>query len=237
MPVEITWQTIALRILLTLVTGTLLGTNRSKHGHPAGLRTTLLVTLAASISMIQMNLLLPTNGKPHDSYAVMDLMRLPLGILTGVGFIGAGAIVRKGDMVTGVTTAATMWFSTVVGLCLGGGQLILGSTAVVLGYLVLSTLRWAETKLDEQQRATLTLTLAEDGISEKALRDLLEAAQVHVRTVSVAYLLSEHQKRFDCEVRWRSNKEASQNPAVLHELTHLPGLLDLAWKPVGTSPI
>ena len=108
MPVEITWQTIALRILLTLVAGTLLGTNRSKHGHPAGLRTTLLVTLAASISMIQMNLLLPTNGKPHDSYAVMDLMRLPLGILTGVGFIGAGAIVRKGDMVTGVTTAATM---------------------------------------------------------------------------------------------------------------------------------
>jgi putative Mg2+ transporter-C (MgtC) family protein len=237
MPVEITWQTIALRILLTLVAGTLLGTNRSKHGHQAGLRTTLLVTLAASISMIQMNLLLPTNGKPHDSYAVMDLMRLPLGILTGVGFIGAGAIVRKGDMVTGVTTAATMWFSTVVGLCLGGGQLILGSTAVVLGYLVLSTLRWAETRLDEQQRATLTLTLAEDGISEKALRDLLAAAQVHVRTVSVAYLLSEHQKRFDCEVRWRSNKEASQNPPVLHELAHLPGLLDLAWKPVGTSPI
>jgi hypothetical protein len=102
---------------------------------------------------------------------------------------------------------------------------------------VLSTLRWAETKLDEQQRATLTLTLAEDGISEKALRDLLAAAQVHVRTVSVVYLLSEHQKRFDCEVRWRSNKEASQNPAVLHELAHLPGLLKLAWKPVGTSPV
>jgi putative Mg2+ transporter-C (MgtC) family protein len=237
MPVEITWQTIALRIVLTLIAGALLGINRSKHGHPAGLRTTLLVTLAASIAMIQMNLLLPTNGKPHDSYAVMDLMRLPLGILTGVGFIGAGAIVRKGDMVTGVTTAATMWFSTVVGLCLGGGQLILGSTAVVLGFLVLSTLRWAETKLDEQQRANLILTLTEDSISEKALRDLLEGAQVHVRTVSVAHLMSEHQKRFDCEVRWPSNKEASQNPAVLNELVRLPGLLELVWNPIGTSPI
>lgn len=237
MPVEITWQTIALRILLTLVAGTLLGTNRSKHGHPAGLRTTLLVTLAASISMIQMNLLLPTNGKPHDSYTVMDLMRLPLGILTGVGFIGAGAIVRKDDMVTGVTTAATMWFSTVVGLCLGGGQLILGSTAVVIGYLILSSLRWAETRLDEQQRATLTLTLTEDGISEKELREILEAGQVHVRTVSVAHLLTESQKKFDCEVRWPSNKEASQNPAILNDLGQLPGLLKLEWKPVGTSPI
>src|SRR6201992_380605 len=188
MTTDLHWPEIALRLMLTVMAGTALGAERSKSGHPAGLRTTLLVMLAASISMIQMNLLIQTNGKPHDSYAVMDLMRLPLGILTGVGFIGAGAIVHKGDMVTGVTTAATMWFSTVVGLCLGGGQLILGSTAVVLGYLVLSTLRWAETKLDEQQRATLTLTLAEDGISEKALRDLLEAAQVHVRTVSVAYL-------------------------------------------------
>src|SRR5262249_31941609 len=82
MPVEITWQSIALRLALTLAAGALLGANRSRHGNPAGLRTTLLITLAASISMIQMNLLLPTNGKPHDSYAVMDLMRLPLGILT-----------------------------------------------------------------------------------------------------------------------------------------------------------
>lgn len=237
MPVEITWQTIALRISLTVIAGALLGINRSKRGHPAGLRTTLLVMLAASIAMIQMNLLLPTNGKPHDSYTVMDLMRLPLGILTGVGFIGAGAIVRKNDMVTGVTTAATMWFSTVVGLCFGGGQLILGSTAAVLGFLVLSTLRWTETRLDELQRATLILTFTEDGISEKTLRDLLESAKVHVRTVSVAYLFSERQKKFDCEVRWRSNKEASQNPVVLDELVGLPGLLEMEWKPVGTSPI
>lgn len=92
---EIHWPAIALRLLLTVIAGALLGAERSKSGHPAGLRTTLLVTLAASLSMIQMNLLIQTNGKPHDSYAVMDLMRLPLGILTGVGFIGAGAIVKR----------------------------------------------------------------------------------------------------------------------------------------------
>ena len=83
--------------------------------------------------MIQMNLLMESNGKTQDSFAVMDLMRLPLGILTGVGFIGAGAIVRKSEMVVGVTTAATLWFATVVGLCLGGGQLILGSVSTVIG--------------------------------------------------------------------------------------------------------
>jgi len=67
----------------------------------------MLVGLAASVAMIQANLLLPVAGKTSASFGVMDLMRLPLGILTGVGFIGAGAILKRGDLVTGMTTAAT----------------------------------------------------------------------------------------------------------------------------------
>jgi hypothetical protein len=61
-----------------------------------GLCTMSLVCLAASVSMIQTNLLLVTAGKAPDSFIVLDAMRLPLGILTGMGFIGAGAIVRRG---------------------------------------------------------------------------------------------------------------------------------------------
>ena len=64
---EIHWQQIALRLALTVIAGGLLGMERSKTGHFAGLRTTLLVALAASVSMIQMNLLIQTNGKPQDS--------------------------------------------------------------------------------------------------------------------------------------------------------------------------
>jgi putative Mg2+ transporter-C (MgtC) family protein len=59
----------------------------------------------------------------HNSIVRLDIMRLPLGILSGVGFIGAGAILRRGDTVRGVTTAATIWLVTVVGRCFGGGQL------------------------------------------------------------------------------------------------------------------
>jgi putative Mg2+ transporter-C (MgtC) family protein len=87
----------------------------------------------------------------------MDLMRLPLGILTGVGFIGAGAIVRKGEMVLGFTTAATMWFATVVGLCLGGGQLVLGSTATVIGFLVLWALRFGEQRLEASEEGAIII--------------------------------------------------------------------------------
>jgi putative Mg2+ transporter-C (MgtC) family protein len=236
MSVEITWQAIALRIVLTLVAGALLGFNRSRHGNPAGLRTTLLVTLAASVSMIQMNLLLSTNGKPQDSYAVMDMMRLPLGILTGVGFIGAGAILRKDNMVIGVTTAATMWFATVVGLCLGGGQIILGSVAAILGFLVLSTLHFVETRLNEQQRAILSITIEENSISEEELLTLLEAAKVRVRSISVMRKVHEHQLKFDCDLHWPAHKDAKRNPAVLKDIAQLRGLIEMCWLPAGTPP-
>src|SRR3984885_4801857 len=156
---EIHWQQIALRLALTVIAGGLLGTERSRTGHAAGLRTTLLVTLAASVAMIQMNLLIETNGKPQDSYVVMDLMRLPLGILTGVGFIGAGAIVRKDEFVLGITTAATIWFSTVVGLCIGGGQLVLGGVSTLIGFIVLSAFRPFEKKIERYQLANLTLAV------------------------------------------------------------------------------
>ncbi|MGH8300249.1 MAG: MgtC/SapB family protein, partial [Steroidobacteraceae bacterium] len=112
MPLYPTWQDIGLRLLLTLIAAAVIGLNRGTRGHAAGLRTTILVSLAACVAMIQANILLPIGGKTAASFGVMDLMRLPLGILTGVGFIGAGTILRRGDLVTGVTTAATLWVVT-----------------------------------------------------------------------------------------------------------------------------
>src|SRR6201999_2916528 len=116
----------------------LIGFNRDEQGHPAGIRTTMLVCLAACLAQLQANILLPTGGKTNASFAVLDLERLPLGILSGIGFIGAGVIVKKdNNIVTGVTTAATMWFVSVLGLLFGGGQLLLGCAAAVLGIVIL----------------------------------------------------------------------------------------------------
>ncbi|HEX3892494.1 MAG TPA: MgtC/SapB family protein [Terracidiphilus sp.] len=233
---EIHWQQIALRLALTLIAGSLLGFERSRTGHFAGLRTTLLVTLAASISMLQMNLLLPTNGKPHDSYVVMDLMRLPLGILTGVGFIGAGAILRKNETVLGVTTAATMWFATVVGLCLGGGQLILGSTGTALGFSVLWGLRRFERRIEHDQLGQLTLTIVGDRPSPQELRAELERAHFRLKSISVSYDLSQHTKTYDCQVRWPAISGDGDVPAILASLEQTPGLVRLDWKTAGTLP-
>jgi MgtC family len=81
MPITIEWPEIALRLALTVAAGTLIGLHRSEHGHSAGLRTTLLVCLAASVSMIQVNLLPPIGGKSPARKCVGALVpkrRVPL---------------------------------------------------------------------------------------------------------------------------------------------------------------
>jgi putative Mg2+ transporter-C (MgtC) family protein len=157
MPLHPSLQDIALRLALTLVASALIGFDRGVRGHAAGLRTTMLVGLAAALAMIQANLLLPVDGKSSGSFGVLDLMRMPLGILTGVGFIGGGAILKKGDVVSGLTTAATLWLTTVVGLCFGGGQNGLGIAGTVLALIALFALKSAEAHMAREHRARLII--------------------------------------------------------------------------------
>jgi putative Mg2+ transporter-C (MgtC) family protein len=236
MPIELHWPGIALRLALTVAAGALLGVERSKTGHAAGLRTTLLVSLAASIAMIQMNLLLPTNGKPHDSYAVMDLMRLPLGILTGVGFIGAGVIVRKNELILGVTTAATMWFATVVGLCMGGGQLVLGSVSAVIGFAILWGFRYVERRVERYQIAELRIVMQGDRLLPDELRERLKAADFRIKSLTVTNSVREHERKLECEVRWPSPRGSVDVPALVSEFERLPGVIQIEWKAWGSGP-
>ena len=94
--------------------------------------------------MIQANWLVVHTTDTQISILRLDMMRLPLGILSGIGFIGAGAILRRGEMVRGLTTAATLWLVTVIGLCFGGGQTLLGVTATIIALATLWLMKYVE---------------------------------------------------------------------------------------------
>ncbi|MEK6421789.1 MAG: MgtC/SapB family protein [Burkholderia gladioli] len=157
MPLILTAADIAARLAVCLVAGLLIGLNRGESGKAAGLRTTMLVCLTACLAMLQVNALLAQTGRDAQSFAVLDLMRLPLGILSGMGFIGAGAILRRDGLVTGITTAATLWFVTMIGLCAGGGQLGLAALGTVLGFAVLAGLKQLEQRLPRRRHAWLSI--------------------------------------------------------------------------------
>ena len=208
MPLHPTWTDIAIRLALTVLAGAIVGFDRGARGHAAGLRTTILVGLAASLSMIQANLLLPLDGKSSGSFAVMDLMRLPLGILTGVGFIGGGTILKKGDLVTGVTTAATLWLITVIGLCLGGGQLALGCVATLIGVCTLSGLKWVDVKIPRRHRATLIVTCKTDIGVIDALPALINSLHYKGRFQEQRRREGSAEADYVFEVWWRRPEDA-----------------------------
>jgi putative Mg2+ transporter-C (MgtC) family protein len=231
MPLNIGWGEIALRLALTVAAGILIGINRSEHGHAAGLRTTLLVCLAASLSMLQVNLLLPMTGKTPSSFAVMDLMRLPLGILSGMGFIGAGAIVRKDNFVHGLTTAATLWFVTGLGLCFGGGQLALGLVGLALGVVVLEVLKRVENRCRQDRHAMLSVIVDTNGPTEEELTSKLQAEGYVISPWGVVCLDQDRRRELQTEVRWRARPDEARSPAFLQEVVDHPGVLRLEWKP------
>ena len=230
MPLTLTWHEIALRLALSVVAGGLVGLDRGEHGRPSGLRTTLLVCLAAAIAMIQTNLLLAVKGRPADSFVMLDLMRLPLGILTGMGFIGGGAILRRESLVLGVTTAATLWFVTVIGLCFGGGQIGLGLTATALGMLVLSGLRWVDHNMKQEQHGTLYLTTERDDPKQDEIRATVQRAGYKISVASVAYVGQTQQRELEFKLQWHGMPQMVDSPPFLRELISDPRVVAAQWK-------
>jgi putative Mg2+ transporter-C (MgtC) family protein len=232
MPLVVGWNDLALRLLLTVVASALIGLNRDEHGRPAGLRTTLLVCLAASVAMIQTNLLLPTSGKPSDSFITLDLMRLPLGILSGMGFLGAGVIVRRSDLVLGVTTAATLWIVTVIGLCFGGGQIFLGICATVLTLGVLSGLKILERYIRQEHRGMLLVRFTNDGVDIAEVKDLLSSEGYSVFGTAATYV-DGRSNEIQWDLRWRGPYVDAELPSFVPRIVALSGVENLQWTPQG----
>ena len=133
------------RLLAGLLAGALIGYERSYHGRPAGFRTHALVCMASSL------LMLVTVYEAHWVQAVSDSVRLDptrmaQGIMTGIGFLGAGVIVKISDKIEvhGLKTAASIWLTAGVGIAVGLGHFWLSAAATLVGWLVLGPLKHFE---------------------------------------------------------------------------------------------
>jgi putative Mg2+ transporter-C (MgtC) family protein len=174
---------------------------------------------------------LSTAAKTASSFAQLDFERLPLGILSGIGFIGAGVIVKRdNNIVTGVTTAATIWFVSVLGLLFGAGQLILGCAATLLAIVVLWLLKYIEDLIPRERRASLCLTLDADAPPEDELRELIQKTGCSFERWNPTYNPASTLSALDCMVRWRERPSRNPHtPAAVSNLRSLRGVRSLTW--------
>jgi putative Mg2+ transporter-C (MgtC) family protein len=228
MPLNPTWDDIALRLALTLVAGALIGFNREAHGHAAGLRTTMLVCLAASVAMILANMMLSISGKTDTSFVRTDVMRLPLGVLTGVGFIGGGAILRRDNLIAGVTTAATLWLVTVIGLCFGAGDVWLGVAATAISFLVLWALKWVDDLTPRDQHAKLSIRTPSGPPAISELRRVTHPLGCSIRIRSQSIAAGESLARYD--IRWRGRPHDDPPVEVLDVLRRELQVSSVEWE-------
>jgi len=229
MPLTLTPGEVALRLALTALAAGVLGLDREAAGNAAGMRTMLLVGLAASLAMVEANLLLNTVGKAPDSFAVLDLMRLPLGILTGIGFIGGGAILKRRDGVIGLTTAACLWFMTVVGLCFGAGLLVLGAAATAVGYAVLRGLKLIENRMRKERYVELTIKWTGSEFDYRAAFATLEH-ELEINSFVLKHDALNQSDELHCSLRSLRRPEDRSIPPAIMGLANAPGVLAWRWK-------
>lgn len=127
---------VVVRVLAAALLGALLGAERERAGKPAGLRTHMLVALGAALFV-----LFPA----ESGMEVADLSRVIQGVATGIGFIGAGTILKRAEaeQVEGLTTAASIWLTGAIGMSVGAGQLWLSMVCALSAWVILYVFaRW-----------------------------------------------------------------------------------------------
>ncbi|WP_419871770.1 MgtC/SapB family protein [Candidatus Pristimantibacillus sp. PTI5] len=143
-PWDISELHILLRLLLALLLGGLVGFEREQSKHAAGLRTNILVCLGSCLLMLLS--MYGFSAFVDEPNVRVDPARLAAAVITGIGFLGAGTILFTGKSITGLTTAASLWVVSAIGLAVGAGFYFASATATVM---VLVTL-WAFNKLEKR---------------------------------------------------------------------------------------
>jgi putative Mg2+ transporter-C (MgtC) family protein len=204
---------ILFRLIAALAAGGLIGLERSHRGRPAGFRTHALVCLSSGLLMLVT--VYESHWMPREAAArvVLDPTRMAQGIMTGIGFVGAGAIIKEGLTVRGLTTAASIWITAAIGILMGVGFYFAAVIGTVLTLGTLSAFRWIERRLPTESYALFMVRFAREAVlDEAALRQLIAEHDLDLHNLS--YRLRGDVGQFEYRMVLRT-----LNPDNLHKLS------------------
>jgi putative Mg2+ transporter-C (MgtC) family protein len=185
---------IIIRLALALCAGSLIGLERTVHGRPAGIRTHALVCLASTLLMILAMLQWELVAYAPIATLRVDPTRMAQGIMTGIGFLGAGVILKESQTIRGLTTAASIWLTAAVGIVIGMGLYFAAFLALLFGLLVLIMFRQAERFIPTNRYGSLAVSF--NRLHHMGEEELCMLIQEHnIRCFDVCYQLGDDGKR------------------------------------------
>jgi putative Mg2+ transporter-C (MgtC) family protein len=175
---------LALRLVVAAVLGAGIGVEREVHGHPAGMRTHLLVSLGSGLFTI-----LSIHGFGElggtAGQAPVDPSRVAAQIVSGIGFLGAGAILKDGFTIRGLTTAASLWATAAIGMAAGAGQWTLAVVGMLIVLVSLWPLNAVAERLHGLVRENVAIRVVVDSPAAlEAIKGFLESSRVPLTGVS-----------------------------------------------------
>ena len=169
------------RMAVAILLSSTIGFERERTGRHAGLRTHVIVALASSLFMLVSTQFVFFQHYTRDSLVAIDTSRIAASVVAGIGFLGAGAILRTGLSIQGLTTAATLWLVAAVGLASGGGMFAEAVAATAVALVTLIFLRRVESKPLRLLQRRVTIAV-EGGVART--RESVERIRAHRIDVS-----------------------------------------------------
>jgi putative Mg2+ transporter-C (MgtC) family protein len=209
---------LSVRLVIAAVLGLAIGFEREIHGHPAGLRTHMLVALGSALFTVLSIRGFLGEGSPG---APVDPTRIAAQIVSGIGFLGAGAILKDGIVIRGLTTAASLWATSAVGMAAGAGEYVIAVVAAGVILVSLWPINAIADRLHGSNLPELQLRLSMKRVdllgqvSEILLAQKLEIGQISTQRVS------KEQYQVDVAIRGRNAGATSQ---AIDEIARLPGV-------------
>ena len=223
---------IAMHVGAAWAAGSLIGLERSFHGRPAGFRTHALVCLASALLMVFTAFQWDWLGKAIPMETVRtDPTRIAQGIMTGIGFLGAGVIFKEGLTVRGLTTAASIWITAVIGILFGVGFFYPAVLATFATLGTLTVFRILEDRIPSQVFAQLVLRFSEAKLPpEKDVIDLIEKQGFSVAHLS--YRLDREAGYFEYKMMIHTLRKKAFG-GLANELRTRDDILEFRVSPAG----
>jgi putative Mg2+ transporter-C (MgtC) family protein len=186
-----------------LLAGSAIGIERSFNGRPAGFRTHALVCVSSALLMLVTTYQPSWLGRVPLETVRTDPTRMAQGIMTGIGFLGAGVIFKEGLTVRGLTTAASIWMTAAIGTLLGVGYFVPGALATGITLFTLGLFRLVEAKMPTRYFVRCVVRVRREAmLAERDLRELLRSH--HFSTATMSYHLLDGGDIFEYQVLIRA---------------------------------
>jgi len=211
------------KLLAALVCGGIVGFERELKNKAAGIKTNMMIC-AGSALYTALSVTIAASAFPSDAVrTVSDPARIAAQIVTGIGFLGGGAIIQSRGTIRGLTTAATIWVVAAIGICVGLGQLLLGLAVSLTVVGVLVGMTFVERKLMERSQSFIARILVAEP-AEQVRGPVLEALEKNDLEVRSFEMVDWHGRR-EIEIRYRGHEEDSRR--FLLGLWGVAGILEV----------